>query len=83
MAKYGAGEKSTIKCTTCDYEKEIQLSGTHESEGGSLKVYCEDEEFVCPNCGELNGNILRILIKDNHLATNTSIFIEKSLKNSP
>ena len=41
MAKYGAGEKSTIKCTTCDYEKEIQLSGTHESEGGSLKVYCE------------------------------------------
>ena len=69
IRKYGSGEKRTIKCATCDYQKEIYTSGTHESEGGSVMVYCEDEEFVCPNCNEINGNILRRLWAISRLQT--------------
>ena len=42
--------KSMGQCETCDYEKEIHSSGVHQSQGGCVKVYCDADEFNCPNC---------------------------------
>lgn len=50
VGKYGAGETSLFKCPTCDYEQEIRSSGVHISEGGSVSVFSEEDEFCCPNC---------------------------------
>lgn len=52
VEKYGMGHITTVKCDTCTYEKEIHSSGVHETEGGSLKVYCEDDAFICPKCNK-------------------------------
>ena len=57
VQKYGEGTVTVKKCDSCTYEKEIHSSGVHESEGGSLKIYSEEDEFSCPKCnkGEPNG----------------------------
>ena len=58
MDKYGEGSTQIHKCQTCEYEKKIYSGGTHISEGGSLMVYAEEDEFVCPNCdpSAVDGN---------------------------
>ena len=48
--KYGKGKKTTMKCQSCSYEKEIYSSGVHTTEGGSLMVYGAADDFFCPNC---------------------------------
>ena len=58
--KCGKGKKSTMKCKTCRYEKDIYSSGVHTSEGGAIMVYDTNEEFSCPNCG-LDGDIHEIV----------------------
>ena len=58
--KYGEGSTQIHKCQTCEYEEKIYSGGTHITEGGSLMVYAEGDEFVCPNCGpsiaDINDN---------------------------
>ena len=49
--KYAQGKKSVRKCQTCDHEQVIHTGGVHVTEGGSLKVYDEEDMFSCPNCG--------------------------------
>ena len=56
--KYGKGNKTTIKCQSCSYEKEIYSSGVHSTEGGSLKVYDTADEFFCPNCNVEDDTVL-------------------------
>lgn len=39
------------------YEKEVHSAGVHETAGGALKVYSEEEELdYCPKC-ELDAKI--------------------------
>lgn len=53
--RYGSGHTFTERCQTCGYESDIMLSsGVHVSESGSVKVYCEDDSFFCPNCSKGN-----------------------------
>ncbi|CAB3990523.1 Hypothetical predicted protein [Paramuricea clavata] len=56
VEKYGKGENFIRKCQTCDYEKTIHTGGVHCSEGGSLSVYDEEEEFYCPNYAKGDGD---------------------------
>ena len=51
MEKYGEGSTHIHKCQKCEYEQNIYSEGTHVTEGGSLMVYAEEDEFICPNCG--------------------------------
>ena len=56
IRKYGQGENYIRMCQTCDYEKVVYTGGVHQAEGGSLMVYAEEEEFLCPNCGDDKEN---------------------------
>ena len=48
--RYGKGTMFTEKCPKCGTTESLFSSGVHESESGSLRVYCEDDIFVCPKC---------------------------------
>ena len=38
-------------CQKCGYEAEgLYSAGVHDSESGCIKVYTDDDEFVCPIC---------------------------------
>ena len=50
MQNYGHGEVYLKKCDTCDYEQPIRTNGVHVNEGGSVMMYADHNEFVCPNC---------------------------------
>ena len=50
IEKYGGGETFTRKCDTCDYEQEVRSEGVHVSNGGSIQVFSDEDEFSCPNC---------------------------------
>ena len=52
VQKYGQGEVSIGKCSTCNFEQKIHSSGVHYDEGGCVKYYSEEDEFKCPNCDE-------------------------------
>jgi hypothetical protein len=51
--KYGQGEISVRKCDTCDYEQEIRSDGVHVSAAGAVSVFCDEDEFFCPNSHEV------------------------------
>jgi hypothetical protein len=50
VEKYGQGEISVRKCDTCDYEQEIRSDGVRVSAAGAVSVFCDEDEFFCPNC---------------------------------
>ena len=77
MEKYGKGKKSTMKCRTCNYERDIYSSGVHTSEGGAVMVYATSEEFSCPNCS-LDGDIM----EDDEPDSNTGKDIQSFLYNA-
>ena len=54
--KYGKGSTQIHKCQTCEYEEKIYSEGTRITEGGSVMVYAEQDDFVCPNCGPNAAN---------------------------
>ena len=56
VEKYGQGETCTRKCKTCDFEQEIRSGGVHMSEGGSVMVFSNEDEFSCPNCNSNTSN---------------------------
>lgn len=51
--KYGKGF-SLFENVTCNYEADIHSSGgvDYDTEG-SVKVYCEEDKLICPNCNGL------------------------------
>lgn len=51
VAKYKRGKILETECPQCGYGLSIKTSGVHETEGGSLQVYSEDDELCCPSCG--------------------------------
>ena len=53
VEKYGQGEISVRKCDTCDYEQEIRSDGVHVSAAGAVSVFCDEDEFFCSNCHEV------------------------------
>ena len=49
--KYGKGILLKEVCDTCGYEAEdLHSAGVHENENGCIRVYSEDDKFVCPRC---------------------------------
>ena len=39
------------KCETCEFEQTVRTAGTHvNGDKGSVMVFADDDEFVCPNC---------------------------------
>ena len=49
VERYGQGEISVRKCDTCDYEQKIRSDGVHVSAAGAVSVFCDEDEFFCPN----------------------------------
>jgi hypothetical protein len=49
-SKYGRGTMLSEKCPKCGYEVELFSAGVHESESGALRVYADDDQFICPRC---------------------------------
>ena len=47
--KYGYGKRDSRKCGSCNYEQVLRSTGVHISEGGSISVYADEDEFSCPN----------------------------------
>ena len=58
--KYGNGESYIRKCETCDFEMEMRSSGVNVSEGGSVSVYADEDEFCCPNCPEKSDEVIQV-----------------------
>ena len=49
--KYGEGVLLKEVCPTCGYEADdLPSAGVHENENGCVRVYAENEKFVCPQC---------------------------------
>jgi len=65
IEKYGEGTLFEEVCATCGYrDDELKSSGVHETSGGSLQFYSEDQQFSCPYCpveGELSSFNIRTL----------------------
>lgn len=51
VEKYGQGEITIQKCQTCGNEQMIRSAGVHVTEGGSVMVFADQDEFSCPRCG--------------------------------
>lgn len=49
--KYGEGKIIEKECQKCGHVSELRTGGVHVGEGGSIGVFCEDDEFCCPACG--------------------------------
>ena len=74
VEKYGQGEVYVRKCETCEFEQTVRTAGTHvNGDNGSVMVFADDDEFVCPNCvmntpfeeDKCNQSILTILLFSN------------------
>ena len=74
VEKYGQGEVYVRKCETCKFEQTVRTAGTHvNGDNGSVMVFADDDEFVCPNCvmntpfekDKCNQSILTILLFSN------------------
>ena len=39
------------ECQKCGHQATLASAGVHESENGCIRVYSDDDEYVCPNCG--------------------------------
>lgn len=51
VEEYGEGILLKEVCPTCGYEADdLPSAGVHENENGCVRVYAEDEKFVCPIC---------------------------------
>jgi len=57
MDKYGVGEVFSKSCPSCSYVQELSSAGVHESDNGIIRVYTDDDEFICPKCSEKSNNV--------------------------
>lgn len=52
IAKYGKGETFEDTCTKCGTTVgQLLSSGVHDM-NGCIRIYCEDDSFVCPTCND-------------------------------
>jgi len=49
---YGEGDILEETCPKCGYQVELYSAGVHESNSGVLRIYADDDQFICPRCIE-------------------------------
>ena len=79
VQKYGEGSVIGKPCADCGYVVELESSGVHTTDNGCVKVYCEDDEFNCPNCSYTDKGENELLT---YPSTNLPTHMENHISNT-